>query len=112
MSSTHAHSHHHHHHGHTHGHDFAGENQKHYDATAAEYDARPDVQELARRVCAAMLKAFPALFDEEQTVLMDYACGTGMRLIAARYKEVADSHFIARCGIKRTQPARQVDRRR
>lgn len=71
-SHTHTHT-----HVHGHGHSYAAENQKHYDATAQEYDARPDVQELAHRVRGAILKAYPHLFDEDHTALMDYACGTG-----------------------------------
>ena len=74
--TTHAHAHS-HEHGHGHGHDYAKENQKHFDANAVQYDARPDVQELARRVRAALLKTYPSLFDEDKTTVLDYACGTG-----------------------------------
>ncbi|EKM56093.1 uncharacterized protein PHACADRAFT_122275 [Phanerochaete carnosa HHB-10118-sp] len=73
----HAHGHVGHNHNHNHTHDYAGENQKHYDATAQQYDARQDVQELARRLREAMIKTHPSLFDEEHTTVMDYACGTG-----------------------------------
>jgi ubiquinone/menaquinone biosynthesis C-methylase UbiE len=66
-----------HNHAHVHSHDFVKENQKHFDATAEQYDARPDVQELARRVRQAILTIHPSLFDEDKTTLLDYACGTG-----------------------------------
>jgi SAM-dependent methyltransferase len=41
----------------------------------AGYDANPISQLLAKKCSAAILKAFP--FDEDKTVVMDYACGTG-----------------------------------
>ena len=62
-SHAHAGHHHAHHHAHAHGGSFADENARHYDAAAQEYDARPDVQELARRVAAAIQKLHPALLD-------------------------------------------------
>ena len=77
----HAHEHDHGHHAHAHGpgHDYAKENEKHFDekGRAAEYDARADVQEFARRIREAILKTHASLFDEDKTTLLDFACGTG-----------------------------------
>lgn len=70
-TTTHSHDH------HSHGHNFATENQKFFDEQAKEYDARPDVQTTASRAAGAMRREFPSLFDEENTAVMDYACGTG-----------------------------------
>ena len=64
---------------HSHGsvHDYEGSNKAYYDQHAQEYDERPSAQILARRIASAMRRKHPALFDEDATVLMDYACGTG-----------------------------------
>lgn len=41
----------------------------------AGYDANPAAQQLAKKCGEAILEQFP--FDEEKTVIMDYACGGG-----------------------------------
>lgn len=59
-----------------HSHDYTEANKAHFDVTEAEkYDRRPQAVELARRQSGAMLEAYP--FDESQTTVMDFACGTG-----------------------------------
>ncbi|QRV86796.1 methyltransferase domain protein [Ceratobasidium sp. AG-Ba] len=70
----HTHAHHHHHH----DGGRAEANRQHFDsqAHAQGYDANPMSQILAKKGGAAILKAFP--FDEEKTVVLDYACGTGL----------------------------------
>ncbi|KAI6046689.1 S-adenosyl-L-methionine-dependent methyltransferase [Pisolithus marmoratus] len=45
-------------------------------AGIAEYYSEPSRVERARRLAAAMLKAYP--FAEEETTVMDFACGTGL----------------------------------
>ncbi|KAI0695119.1 S-adenosyl-L-methionine-dependent methyltransferase [Cerioporus squamosus] len=83
------HAHHHsspddHDHEHTHGHekhDFAAANRAFFDQHAHEHshghnDAHS--RERAIRQVNALRKAWPELFDEDSTVAMDYACGTGL----------------------------------
>ncbi|THH18003.1 hypothetical protein EW146_g2932 [Bondarzewia mesenterica] len=72
-----------HSHQHAHGHDHQHEhhslaelNAQHFDAQAHTYDELPSVQELTRRLSASMLEAYA--FDEDRTVVMDFACGTGL----------------------------------
>lgn len=103
-SHAHAHA---HVHGHNHGHDYAAENQKHYDATAQEYDARPDVQALAHRVRGAMLKAYPTLFSEDSTTVMDYACGTGKKYSPVGI-HIGCTIRALRCRISGIEPVREV----
>ncbi|KAJ7348928.1 S-adenosyl-L-methionine-dependent methyltransferase [Mycena albidolilacea] len=67
------HDHHHHHHDH---HDFASANQAFFDKHAHQADHRPQAKEMAASVCKAVLEAYP--FDKEATVVLDYACGTGI----------------------------------
>ncbi|CUA67667.1 putative methyltransferase C1347,09 [Schizosaccharomyces pombe 972h-] [Rhizoctonia solani] len=40
------------------------------------YEAQPAAQDMAKKATAAFLEAFP--FDKSQTIVMDFACGTGM----------------------------------
>ena len=61
---------------HSHGHDYSAANKAHFDdAAAVKYDKRLDAIELTRRQSNAMIKAYP--FDESETTVMDFACGTG-----------------------------------
>ncbi|KAG6333231.1 hypothetical protein ID866_5854 [Astraeus odoratus] len=55
---------------------------------AERYTERPEAVECARRLAAAMLKAYP--FDEEKTTVMDFACGAGLisRELAPHCKSV------------------------
>ncbi|CAA7260916.1 unnamed protein product [Cyclocybe aegerita] len=66
------------HHGHDHHHDqhkdYAAANKEHFTAQLSDFD-NPKYTELARRAAAAMRKQYA--FDEESTVLMDFACGAG-----------------------------------
>jgi len=83
------------HHGHSHAHGDAGHthsepsaplsgsdithaeaNRQHFNKTSNTYDAIPGALELSAKTVAAMLKACPV--DEDNTVIMDYACGTGL----------------------------------
>ncbi|EMD33325.1 hypothetical protein CERSUDRAFT_117945, partial [Gelatoporia subvermispora B] len=63
---------------HSHTHDYAAANREFYDKEAQNYDARPDVAAVTKQITAAMRKAYPDLFDESSTTVMDFACGTGM----------------------------------
>ncbi|KAG9088205.1 hypothetical protein FS749_002344 [Ceratobasidium sp. UAMH 11750] len=68
-------------HGHAHDHQPAGlveANRQHFDsrAHAHGYDSNATAQELGKKCSSAILKAVP--FDEDKTVVMDYACGTGL----------------------------------
>ena len=58
-----------------HAEDFAAANKAYFDEQA--YKDHGHGQELGRRNVAAMCKAWPELFNEDETVAMDYACGTG-----------------------------------
>ncbi|KAF7794735.1 hypothetical protein EIP86_005873 [Pleurotus ostreatoroseus] len=53
-------------------HDFAAANQKHFDAEAKAFDAKPNAIELARRLAKAMIETYPALFNEESTTVDQY----------------------------------------
>lgn len=55
--------------------DFKEVNKNHFNEHAHQYDDRPAAQELARRLGAAMIGAYP--FNEDSTFVLDYACGTG-----------------------------------
>ncbi|KAI0806738.1 S-adenosyl-L-methionine-dependent methyltransferase [Fomes fomentarius] len=69
-------------HGHEHEHHFAAANRAYFDEHAHTHSggaaAHPHAHELAVREVSAMQRFWPDLFDEERTVAMDYACGTGM----------------------------------
>ncbi|KAH7911902.1 S-adenosyl-L-methionine-dependent methyltransferase [Hygrophoropsis aurantiaca] len=68
---------HHESHRHSHGHtSFEDANKQYFNETAHTYNDRPEAHERARRLSAAMRKAYD--FDEGTTVVMDYACGTGL----------------------------------
>ncbi|KAJ1310570.1 hypothetical protein OPQ81_007299 [Rhizoctonia solani] len=60
--------------------EFKEANRQWFDAQAHDqeggYEAKPIAQEMARKASVAFLEAFP--FDKSQTVVMDFACGTGM----------------------------------
>ena len=62
---------------HSQGSDYEGSNKAYYDQHAQKYDERPNAQLLARRIASAMRRKHAALFNEDTTALMDYACGTG-----------------------------------
>ncbi|KAF8191586.1 S-adenosyl-L-methionine-dependent methyltransferase [Mycena galopus ATCC 62051] len=66
----------HHHHHHDDTHDFVSANQAFFDKHAHQADHRPQAAELAASVCNAVLQAYS--FDKEATVVLDYACGTGI----------------------------------
>ncbi|KAI5117255.1 hypothetical protein M0805_006418 [Coniferiporia weirii] len=74
------HEHHEHHHGHGHHHGdhdaIAESNRTHFDKTAHTYDQIPLALELCKKIGNAFLEEYP--FDESSTVVMDFACGTGL----------------------------------
>lgn len=51
-------------------------NRAHFDKDAHKYDDRPIALKLARKVGEVVMTKYE--FDEDETVLLDYACGTGM----------------------------------
>ncbi len=67
---THVHAHEHRHH------DFAEANKAFFDQHAHELH-RPDALKLRQKTVAVMQRAYPALFDEDRTEVLDYACGVG-----------------------------------
>lgn len=85
MDSEHVHgshsaSHQHSHTTHEHDHDFAAANRAYFDEHAHEHSHGHDNahgRERAIRQVNALRKAWPELFDEDSTIAMDYACGTG-----------------------------------
>ena len=53
----------------------AESNRNHFDTIASQYDDRPGAAKVAKVIANAVMKEYD--FDEESTVLMEYACGTG-----------------------------------
>ena len=53
-------------------------NQDHFNKIAIDgaYDNNPFVEQVTRQIANVMRESFE--FDEESTVLLDYACGTGV----------------------------------
>ncbi|KAI0628798.1 S-adenosyl-L-methionine-dependent methyltransferase [Trametes polyzona] len=64
-------------HTHEHHHDFAQANKAFFDHHAHEAH-HPDALKLREKNVRAMLRAYPQLFDEERTTVLDYACGVGL----------------------------------
>jgi len=50
-------------------------NRDYFNQNAHKYDDRPVAVKLAREVGEFVISKYP--FDEEKTVLLDFACGTG-----------------------------------
>jgi hypothetical protein len=55
--------------------DFAEANRTHFDKLATVYDDLPHVTEFAHKIAQAMRSVYQ--FIDDQTVVMDFACGTG-----------------------------------
>lgn len=55
---------------------YENNNRSHFDGLAERYECGQITQVLASRIGSAFLKEYD--FDEEKTVVMDFACGTGM----------------------------------
>ncbi|RDB19283.1 hypothetical protein Hypma_013693 [Hypsizygus marmoreus] len=55
---------------------FAEANKAHFNNIANEYDELPHARERARRTANAVRKAYS--FDENETTVMEFACGTGL----------------------------------
>ena len=70
--------------GHHQGHDHSVANREFFNDIAHKYDDRPHAREAARRIAAAMRTKMPALFQEDATDMMEYACGTGTCNMIAR----------------------------
>ena len=66
-------------HGHAHAHDFAAANKTFFDEQAAQKgeEMYAGWREMARKEVDAMRAQWPALFDKERTVVLDFACGIG-----------------------------------
>lgn len=67
-------------HAHDELHDFHAANRAFFDQHAREL-RHPDALKLREKNVAAMVRAYPALFDEEQTEVLDYACGVGASIV-------------------------------
>jgi len=52
-------------------------NREHFDKVAADgtYDNHPFVEQVSRQIAQTIRDVYP--FDEQSTLLLDYACGTG-----------------------------------
>ncbi|KAG1725859.1 S-adenosyl-L-methionine-dependent methyltransferase [Suillus lakei] len=80
----HHHAQHHYPHGHPHGpphvhedqHNFKEFNKNYFNEHGHQYNDHPEGHELAQRLGAAMINAYP--FEEDSTLVLDYACGTGL----------------------------------
>ncbi|KAI0355128.1 S-adenosyl-L-methionine-dependent methyltransferase [Trametes cingulata] len=57
-------------------HDFAKANKAFFDEHAHEH-RQSEARKLGQKNVAAMRSAYPSLFDEDTTEVLDYACGTG-----------------------------------
>ena len=65
-------------HGHGHGHDFAAANKAYFDEYAHNAEEMfANWRNMARKEVDAMRAQWPALFDKERTVVLDFACGVG-----------------------------------
>lgn len=53
-------------------------NRAHFDKIAGQYDEHPLALELAKKIGGAFLKQYE--FKEDETNVMEFACGTGARL--------------------------------
>ncbi|KIM49738.1 hypothetical protein M413DRAFT_438880 [Hebeloma cylindrosporum] len=88
-------AHHHHHEGHHHHEqthvehkDYVTSNKEHFDAQATSVADNPIWVELARRCAQNMLDVYP--FNEESTIVMDFACNVGLlsRALAPHAKSI------------------------
>ncbi|KAI0345672.1 S-adenosyl-L-methionine-dependent methyltransferase [Trametopsis cervina] len=59
-------------------HDYVAANEVYFDAEVLHGDDRPNKVQLARRVVHGIRKTYPELLDEDNTEVMDFACGTGI----------------------------------
>ena len=64
---------------HGHAHDFVNANKAYFDeqATHKGEEMYSGWREMARKEVDAMRAQWPALFDKERTVVLDFACGIG-----------------------------------
>ena len=63
--------------------DFASANKAYFDQQARQLGDHGHGHELGRKNVAVMRKAWPELFDEDNTVAMDYACGMGSAFLSS-----------------------------
>ena len=94
-----------------HNHDYVSANEAHFDAEAKNFDARPEARELAKRVCNAIRAAYPDLFDENKTEVMDFACGSGVCI--SNFSLIGDvlTSLIRRTCLQRAVPLREIHTR-
>ena len=64
---------------------FASANKAYFNQRAHQLADHGHGHELGRKNVAAMHKAWPELFDEDNTVAMDYACGMGSLFLSSRF---------------------------
>lgn len=57
-------------------HDYTEANRVHFDKRAATHRDLPSAIELTNRLAPHILSRYP--FNEDETTLLDYACGTGL----------------------------------
>lgn len=57
------------------GAEYTSNNRNHFDNIAARYDDRPGALKLSKAIASAIIKDIE--LDEDSTILMEYACGTG-----------------------------------
>lgn len=91
-----------------HTHDYAAANQEHFNKMAETFDEFPGAKELAKRVVNAILAKFPDRFDEDNTSVMDFACGTGRYRFLQRNGMGIDVVLLHRSHIERTYSSCQV----
>ncbi|KAF9009516.1 S-adenosyl-L-methionine-dependent methyltransferase [Cyathus striatus] len=77
-----------HHHNHHEHHDYVGANRDHFDDKAHDFNSYPHAIERAKQSALAIRNVYP--FDKEKTMVMEYACGTGLvsREIAPYVKSI------------------------
>ncbi|KAH7874442.1 S-adenosyl-L-methionine-dependent methyltransferase [Lentinula edodes] len=68
---------------------FISANKHHFDSehVSQKHDEQPLHAEMAKRIGKALLKAYP--FDDENTTVLDFACGTGLDLYCLNSRVLA-----------------------
>ena len=88
--------------------DFASANKAYFDQRAHQLSDHGHGHELGRKNVAAMRKAWPELFDEDNTVVMDYACGMGSHFPLFSHFSWSGTHDPFDFVFQETSPSRSA----
>ena len=86
---------------------FASANKAYFDQRAHQLADHGHGHELGRKNVAAMRKAWPELFDEENAVAMDYACGMGSVFLSSCFSS-SSTHGPFDFVFQETSPSRSA----